>query len=85
MHALRARHLSWFKRFSARARGTVRASPLRGVLTVPTYWMATDPLAWRRRQRLAEQQVRTKFPALIEGSTGWRRALENRLARIREV
>lgn len=37
-------------------------------------------IALRRKQ--AEAQVRAKFPSIIEGSTGWYRALANRLRRI---
>lgn len=43
-----------------------------------------DDTAYRiARRRLAVAQVRAKFPRLIEGSTGWHRALENRLNRCR--
>lgn len=37
-------------------------------------------VAHRKR---AEAAVRTKFPNLIEGSSGWHRALANRLQRTR--
>lgn len=46
--------------------------------------MDEEPLAIRiARRKAAEQQVRAKFPALIEGSSGWHRAVENRVRRIR--
>lgn len=33
--------------------------------------------------QIAKQQVRAKFPKLIEGSSGWSRAVANRVARLR--
>lgn len=43
-----------------------------------------DDMAYRiARRKLAVAQVRKKFPRLIEGSSGWHRALENRLNRVR--
>lgn len=36
-----------------------------------------------RQKREAERQVRAKFPDLIEGSSGWHRAVANRFSRIR--
>ena len=35
------------------------------------------------RWRQAEAEVRAKFPALIEGSSGWDRAVRNRFNRLR--
>lgn len=36
-----------------------------------------------KQRREAEKQVRAKFPALIEGSSGWDRAVQNRFKRLR--
>lgn len=36
-----------------------------------------------KRWREAEKQVRAKFPTLIEGSSGWGRAVRNRFDRLR--
>lgn len=33
--------------------------------------------------REAERQVRAKFPTLIEGSSGWHRAVDNHMRRMR--
>lgn len=44
----------------------------------PEYYAAIS-----RRRSLARRQVRAKFPALIEGSSGWNRAFENRFKRIK--
>lgn len=40
----------------------------------------TNP-AWIHQE--AKRQVRAKFPNLLEGSSGWMRAVENRMKRIR--
>lgn len=32
-----------------------------------------------RRRNAARERVRRKFPALMEGSTGWGRAMQNEL------
>lgn len=50
---------------------------------MPGYGLDVDPRAVRDRRRRAAQQVRAKFPNLIEGSSGWHRALANRLKRTR--
>lgn len=36
-----------------------------------------------RAMDIAKRQVRTKFPNLQEGSSGWYRAVENRFKRIK--
>lgn len=43
---------------------------------------ADTSLAKQRARRLAESQVRAKFPDLAAGSSGWYRAVENRYRRI---
>lgn len=36
-----------------------------------------------KRRKEAERQVRAKFPDLMEGSSGWCRAVANRMKRVR--
>lgn len=48
---------------------------------MPTFYVESDASIQRRRQQ-ATVQVRAKFPNLIEGSSGWIRAFNNRLRRI---
>lgn len=49
---------------------------------MPTY--GTDnTLRGMERRQLARAQVRAKFPELLEGSSGWHRAMDNRLRKLR--
>ena len=41
-----------------------------------------DPMIAIRRRIEAVKQVRAKYPQLIEGSSGWHRAIQNRLSRL---
>jgi hypothetical protein len=43
------------------------------------YGYRNDSALWRE----AERQVRAKFPGIIEGSSGWRRAVACRMKRVR--
>lgn len=49
---------------------------------MPIHWDDSYSARKSDRRRLAESQVRAKFPDLIEGSSGWHRAVENRIRRI---
>lgn len=48
---------------------------------MPTYYTVSVASMVARRKR-AEAQVRAKYPTLIEGSSGWHRALSARMKRI---
>lgn len=48
---------------------------------MPT-WLMESTASRVARRKAAEAQVRAKFPRLIEGSSGWHRAIANRLRRI---
>lgn len=48
---------------------------------MPTWGYEYEDQSERWRQ--AEAQVRAKFPALIKGSSGWDRAVRNRINRLR--
>lgn len=50
---------------------------------MPTIGLGFDYASHCALRRKAEAQVRAKFPLLIEGSSGWHRALANRLNRVR--
>lgn len=50
--------------------------PVNGMYGVPPSWKVLAE---------AKRQVRAKFPDIVEGSSGWYRALTNRLKRIRRV
>ena len=54
-------------------------------MMIPAYWWGKDEYNKRMQERRkeAERQVRAKFPALLEGTPGWSRAVRNRLARIK--
>lgn len=55
------------------------------MVTYPQY-LSYSAIENRRLEKLrakAAKQVREKFPNLIEGSSGWNRAFNNRLSRLR--
>lgn len=50
---------------------------------MPNHGGFSDYAARCARLTEARRQVRVKYPDLIEGSSGWHRAVENRRRRIR--
>lgn len=49
---------------------------------MPGMWI-DDSRTRLERRRKAEKQVKAKFPNIIEGSSGWYRAVESRLKRVK--
>lgn len=49
---------------------------------MPIHWCNEYDAGKARRRKLAEEQVRAKFPNIIEGSSGWMRAVANRMRRV---
>jgi hypothetical protein len=49
---------------------------------MPMYFSYGPSYAERiKKKQCAEAAIRAKFPKLLEGSTGWHRALNNRMRR----
>lgn len=44
-------------------------------------WLVESTWSVMQRRKIAEAAVREKFPNIIEGSSGWTRAVANRLRR----
>lgn len=49
---------------------------------MPTNYAGDYSKVRQEARKLAIIQVRAKFPSIIEGSSGWHRAVENRYLRI---